>query len=66
MLSILVVTLVGAGFVLRGFVLIKRFGHPDYKGREKEIVNQLVISAVIFFTIALVVAYFLKLTDLEQ
>jgi hypothetical protein len=66
MLSILVVTVVGAGFVLRGFVLIKRFGNPEYKGREKEIVNQLIISAVIFFTIALVVAFVMKLGEFEQ
>jgi hypothetical protein len=66
MLSILVVTVVGCGFVLRGFWLIKQFGNPAYKGREKELIHQLLISGIIFFCIALVVAFVLKLGNFEQ
>jgi hypothetical protein len=66
MWSILVVTLIGGGFVIRGFWLIKQFGKPEYKDREKELVNKLITSAVIFFTVALAVAFVLKLTNAEQ
>lgn len=66
MVSILVVTIIGCGFVLRGFWLIKQFGTPAYKGREQELIRQLLISGVIFFCIALVVAFVLKLGNFEQ
>jgi uncharacterized membrane protein YidH (DUF202 family) len=66
MLSILIVAIVGGGFVIRGFVLIKKFGTPEYKDREKELVNKLITSAVIFFTVALVVAAALKMMNAEQ
>jgi hypothetical protein len=66
MISTLVVTIIGAGFVIRGFYLLKQFGKPEYKGREKYLINQLILSAVIFFTVALVVAFILKVGEFEQ
>ena len=66
MMSIVIVTVIGAGFVIRGFYLLKQFGKPEYKGREAYFINQLIISAVIFFTVALVVAFVLKVGEFEQ
>jgi len=45
MISTLVVTIIGAGFVIRGFYLLKQFGKPEYKGREKYLRNVIQIKA---------------------
>ncbi len=66
MLSILLVAVIGGGFVSRGFVLFKRLGRPEYAGKEKEIINQLLITAAIFFTVAFVVSLALKYLEFEQ